>query len=180
MNQNRRERPAINEIASDANSLRFAWLTSTLNSWSRRMKRMSSARRGAFLHGAGDRLESLALLRRCAYGGRARHQPLQLAAHLEHPELLLDVEFRDEDAPPGEHRDQPLAREALKSLAHRRAPDAQRFRERPLGEHLARLEPQGADHLLERDVRPIREAAVGVLARLRDSGPFSVVQVRLQ
>ena len=42
MNQNRRERPAINEIASDANSLRFAWLTSTLNSRSRRMKRMSS------------------------------------------------------------------------------------------------------------------------------------------
>ena len=43
------------------------------------------------------------------------------------------------------------------------------LRERPLGEHLAGLELQRADHLLERDVRTVGEAAVG--ESLRSSAP---------
>ena len=74
----------------------------------------------------------------------------------------------------------PFPRETLQRLAHRRTPDAQCLRERSLGEHLAGLDLQRADHLLERDVRAVGEAAVGVFALLDTGSLLNVVQVRLQ
>src|SRR5947207_1583055 len=54
-------------------------------------------------------------------------QMLEFAAYLEPPQLVFDVDLRDDDAAPRQDREQPLAREPLQRFADRRAPDAKRL-----------------------------------------------------
>ena len=107
-----------------ANSLRAAARQSSLNSRSVRMKVLSSPVRAGLLELPRQLAEALALVVARPPRGAARHQPLELAAHLEQPQLRRDVDLRHHHAAARQDRHQALAREPLQRLADRRAPDA--------------------------------------------------------
>ena len=179
MNQNRRERPAINEIASDANIVAVRLAHQHVELVVETHEADVVARLGAFLHGAGNCLELPAffLVARIAAERAINRSSSRRTSSILSCFLTLNSETRTP------RRGSTVTSPSRASAEGPRAPACVRcpaFPRALLGEHLARLEPQGADHLLERDVGLIREAAVGVLADLRRNGPFSVVQVRLQ
>src|SRR5262249_55661599 len=73
----------------------------------------------------------------------------ELAAHLEHQQLVAGIEIGDQDALAWKYRDQPFAGEPLQRFAHRRAAELVGGRQHLLGHELAGLEAQRDDLLLD-------------------------------
>ena len=111
-----------------------------------------------------DLEQLLALLLRRALGARAAEQALELAAHLEHQQLIARIDVGDQNALARQNGDQAFAREPLQGFADRRAADLEPGRQHLLGQDVARLEPQRDDLLLDH--------AIGLLGqRLRARRP---------
>ena len=98
-------------------------------------------------------------------GGKPRGHALERRPHLDHLDDLLFRLAHDEDAAAGDRAQQAFLLEQRHRLADRRAAHAQRHRQLPLVEaHLAgvRIDIGVDDRLLERRVRLVAEAHVGV------------------
>jgi hypothetical protein len=113
----------------------------------------------------GELGEALALGLGRAARGAAHHQPLDLAAQLDQPQLPLDVDVGDDHAPAWQDLHEALARETLQRFADRRAADAQPLGQHRLGHRAAGRQLQAHDQLLERRVGAVgerlRRAVVG-------------------
>ncbi len=86
-------------------------------------------------HGFCHLREFAAFLRRGALGRQARHQALQLAPHLEQPQLQPQIDLGDHDAAPGHDHDQAVSRKPLQGFPDRGSADLQTHRKRLLGQH---------------------------------------------
>ena len=111
-------------------------------------------------HGFRHFGEFAAFLRRGALGRQARHQPLQLAPHLEQPQLQPQIDLGDHDAAPRHDHDQPVPRQPLQGFPDRGPADLQANRKRLLRQHRSRRQLQRDDHLFEFAIGAIGQRAV--------------------
>jgi hypothetical protein len=121
------------------------------------------------LGGARERLgdvgEGVRLLGRAVRRGARRDKTVDLAPHLEHAQLPADIELGHQHAAARQHPHQPLAREPVQRLAHRRAAHAEAPRERRLRHACPGGELEGDDQLLEPIVGARVEAVGDGVAR---------------
>ena len=89
-------------------------------------------------HGFRHLGEFAAFLRSGALGRQARHQALQLAPHLEQPQLQPQIDLGHHDAAPGHDHDKPVPRQPLQGFADRGAADLQANRKRLFRQHRSR------------------------------------------
>src|SRR5260221_2100062 len=115
----------------------------------------------SLLHPGGDLGETGALDFGRPPRRTARDQALELAPHLEQPQLGLDVDLGDQDAAARHDHHEALARQALDRLANRRAADLEPLAEHRLGDHRPGCQLEGDDLLLDRAVGAVGHRLVG-------------------